>query len=535
MARTQSIRSLGTSPVILNHQHHNHQRKENKSPLGAALGLVGVGVLTTAWYLRDKNQVSAEAPRRQILENAGKRREGLPQYRKQEVGLHDDESKGIWVTYKHGVYNITNFVSKHPGAKNILMAAGGSLEPFWNLYAVHKDNSQVYALLEEYRIGNLHEEDVKENEKLAAETDPYLMEPKKRNPGLLVKSQKPFNAETPLEILSQHFYTPNDWFYIRNHLPTPDVLASDYELEVTLEGGKGEKNFNLQDLKSKFAKVELTSAIQCGGNRRAEMNEIKPIKGLMWKGGAIGNAKWAGVRLADILKDYDLKGVKHVQFEGYDEGSDGSPYGASIPIEKAMSGDVLLAYEMNGQTLPRDHGFPIRVVATGIVGARNVKWLKRIVLSHEESHSHWQRSDYKGFNPSIDWSNVDFSKSPSIQNMPVTSVICSSKLAKGKLELKGYAWAGGGNRIIRVDLTTDQGATWCEGQIEKQEDESEPKHFGWSLWSATIPVDKTQKEVEVWCKAVDSNYNSQPESFANIWNLRGVNSNAYHKIKVKSS
>ena len=80
----------------------------------------------------------------------------------------------------------------------------------------------------------------------------------------------------------------------------------------------------------------------------------------MWKGGAIGNAKWAGVRLSDVLKEYDLNGIKHVQFEGYDEGSDGSPYGASIPIAKAMSGDVILAYEMNGDTLPRDHGYPVR-------------------------------------------------------------------------------------------------------------------------------------------------------------------------------
>ena len=140
-----------------------------------------------------------------------------------------------------------------------------------------------------------------------------------------------------------------------------------------------------------------------------------------------------------------------------------------------------------------------------IVGARNVKWLKRIVLSPEESHSHWQRGDYKGFNPSIDWKTVDFTKSPSgeifwlifswnwineyfvklisqifrdidllilyvflVQNMPVTSLICQSKLQNGKLELKGYAWAGGGNRIIRIDLTTDHGETWSEGVIDSQ-------------------------------------------------------------------
>jgi sulfite oxidase len=240
---------------------------------------------------------------------------------------------------------------------------------------------QVYTLLEEYRIGNLNTEDVKENDQLASENDPYLMEPK-RNPGLVVNKAKPFNAETPLEVLDKHFYTPNEWFYIRSHLPTPDVTADEYELECTFEDGKDEKVFSLSDLKTKFEKVEMASTIQCGGNRRAEMNEVKPIKGLMWKGGAIGNAKWGGVRLSDILKDYNLNGIKHVWFEGYDEGSDGEPYGASIPIGKAISGDVLLAYEMNDEDLPRDHGYPIRVVATGIVGARNVKWLRRIVLRH---------------------------------------------------------------------------------------------------------------------------------------------------------
>ena len=99
---------------------------------------------------------------------------------------------------------------------------------------------QVYALLEEYRIGNLNSEDVKENDQLASENDPYLMEPK-RNPGLVVNKAKPFNAETPLEVLDKHFYTPNEWFYIRSHLPTPDVTAEEYELECTFEDGKVKK------------------------------------------------------------------------------------------------------------------------------------------------------------------------------------------------------------------------------------------------------------------------------------------------------
>lgn len=122
-------------------------------------------------------------------------------------------------------------------------------------------------------------------------------------------------------------------------------------------------------------------------------------------------------------------------------------------------GDVILAYEMNGQLLPLDHGFPLRVICPGIVGARNVKWLSRITISTAESDSHWQQNDYKGFSPSTDWHDVDFSASPPIQNMPVTSAICNpaqnqnvSINENGCITVQGYAWSGGGSQIIRVNI-----------------------------------------------------------------------------------
>lgn len=124
-----------------------------------------------------------------------------------------------------------------------------------------------------------------------------------------------------------------------------------------------------------------------------------------------------------------------------------TPYAASIPLSKAMDerGDVILAYEMNDEPLSRDHGFPVRVICPGIVGARNVKWLGKITISNVESDSHWQQNDYKGFSPSTDWDTVDFSKSPAIQNMPVTSAICNpgnnttvSVNKDGCINLKGY-------------------------------------------------------------------------------------------------
>lgn len=221
-------------------------------------------------------------------------------------------------------------------------------------------------------------------------------------------------------------------------------------------------------------------------------------------------------------------------------------YAASIPLAKAMDprGDVILAYEMNGQPLPRDHGFPVRIICPGIVGARNVKWLSRIAISDSESDSHWQQNDYKGFSPSTDWDNVDFSKSPAIQNMPVTSAICTPKSDQqikrnlnGTITVKGYAWSGGGNKIVRVDVTADNGKTWYVAKlqhgIKQNEDNSNinGRNWAWTLWSAEIPIVKGAKAIEVWSKAVDANYNVQPETFENTWNLRGVLSNAYSRVK----
>uniref|UniRef100_V9IET3 Sulfite oxidase n=1 Tax=Apis cerana TaxID=7461 RepID=V9IET3_APICE len=150
----------------------------------------------------------------------------------------------------------------------------------------------------------------------------------------------------------------------------------------------------------------------CAGNRRSEMTKEKQLKGLNWGIGAVGNATWTGTRLCDILKDLKIKedDYNHIQFEGYDLDPSGTPYGASIPISKAMDSraDIILAYEMNEQPIPRDHGFPIRVIVPGVVGARNVKWLAKIIVSKKESQSQWQQNDYKVFSPNTDWDNVDF-------------------------------------------------------------------------------------------------------------------------------
>jgi sulfite oxidase len=143
---------------------------------------------------------------------------------------------------------------------------------------------------------------------------------------------------------------------------------------------------------------------------------------------------------------------------------------------------------MNDEDIPLDHGFPLRLIAPGVVGARNVKWLSRIVLSDEESHSHWQRKDYKSFSPNIDWHNVDFESAPSIQELPVQSAICEPRegqLVKmdenRNIQMSGYAWSGGGRKVIRVDVSADEGINWVTAELQ-QEDSPLNRTYSWTLW-----------------------------------------------------
>nr|CAH7716926.1 unnamed protein product [Callosobruchus chinensis] len=446
----------------------------------------------------------------------------------------------IWVTYKEGVYDITDFVAGHPGGDQILMAAGSSVEPFWLLYGIH-ENQHVYKIMENYRIGNLdkHEAD---NFTRNME-DPYSGDPV-RHAVLKPASVKPFNAECPPSLLVENFVTPNELFYVRNHLPVPNIDPKQYKLEIEIEGVKKRVSLSLEDLK-KMPKKTITATIMCAGNRRSEMVKVKPVKGLNWGPAAVGTATWTGVPLSYVLKNAGLDDCadkyKHVQFEAEDLDATGKNYGASIPIWKAVDerGDVLLAYEMNGSALPRDHGYPIRVIVPGVVGARNVKWLAKIVVSEHESTSHWQQNDYKGFSPCTDWEDADFTKSPAIQELPVTSAICkpydgdSVNVVDGKICIKGYAWSGGGQKIIRVDVSADGGKTWHVANFDAQDGSEPPRHWAWTLWSVNIPVDQKSKRANILVKAVDSCYNTQPEKFEHIWNIRGVLGHAYHKIKVE--
>ena len=473
---------------------------------------------------------------------AGRVRPELPNYSLIEVSKHKDKENRIWVTYGDGVYDITDFIEQHPGGGDkIILAAGSSLEPFWAVFAAH-NTDEVRHILEEWRIGNITPEDRGKIQAESHKEGPYANDPQ-RTPILKINTKEPFNAETPTVLLDNEFITPNNLFFVRNHLPVPQVDPNKFVLEVEVLNGKPLR-FTLDDLKTKFKQYTVTATIQCAGNRRLELAKIKPVKGLSWTGGAIGNATWTGVRLRDVLlhaglKDGEEYEIQHVHLEGLDNNHlTGERYGASIPIEKAMDirGDCILAFEMNGEEIPRDHGYPLRAVIPGTVGARNVKWLTRVVASKNEYDGFWQQRDYKGFSPCIDWNNVDFSTAPAIQELPVQSLICTpqegTSVDAEELHISGIAWSGGGRGVVRVDVSADGGKTWQVANLSTGKEQRGGRAWAWTLWEATVPLPSSKGDAELVCKAVDTSYNVQPDTSGPIWNLRGCLSNAWHRVHI---
>lgn len=458
-----------------------------------------------------------------------------------EVRQHGRNATNRWVVKGTRVYDITEWIPNHPGGEVILRAVGGVIDNYWDIFAIHK-KQDVYDILEQYYIGDVDPRDLVEGKVPVDEVEnPFQRDPE-RDERLLRHTERPCNAETPVDALKP-FLTENDVFYVRNHLWVPQLDEKDFELTVELHDGE-EKAYSLEDLKTKFPQVEVTATLQCSGNRRKHMTEeARYASGLQWDVGGLSNATWIGVRLRDLLADTgfpvaeEVEGdVQHVQFQGAEA------YGASIPIEKAVShrGDVLLVHTMNGKPLPRDHGYPLRAIVPGHVAARSVKWLRRIILSDEESQSQWQQRDYKCFGPNQSGTEVDWATAPAIQEIPVQSAIVSLRdlpadnrqlqvygLEEEVIEVEGYALSGGGRRIIRVDISADDGRSWNQAELLPNEAKG-AKAWAWTKWRYVIPRRLAGRQFVV--KAVDEGYNVQPDSYEPHYNFRGNLTSGWHRV-----
>ncbi|MEQ8787793.1 MAG: molybdopterin-dependent oxidoreductase [Pirellulaceae bacterium] len=349
---------------------------------------------------------------------------------------------------------------------------------------------------------------------------------------LEVLSADPLNAQPDLAALLENYITPIKHFYVRSHAPAPEIDADKFQLSIE---GLVERpmNLGLAELRDSFKPQTVTATMTCAGNRRNEHSRTKLIDGVPWGSGAIGNARWGGFRLAELLKKAGVReGAKHVWFEGTDqiERSSGViPFGASIPLDKAMATagqpPVLVADQMNGEALPVDHGYPLRTVVPGYIGARSVKWLGRIVVSDRPSENHYVSHAYKLV---AEGTEAEWSSAQPLMEFPINSVICQPKggarVKPGKLTVRGYALPSGGkNKIGSVELSSDGGKTWTPAKITTRN-----APFCWVLWRADVPV--TAKTTSLLVRAGDTSGVVQPEKVG--WNLKGYMYNAWDKVNL---
>jgi sulfite oxidase len=363
-----------------------------------------------------------------------------------------------------------------------------------------------------------------------------LLNPSPAQPGLIVHTQQPYNAEPPLARLRASFITAQRDLYVRNHGNIPQLDGTRHRLRV--EGRVGTPlDLSMAELRERFPPRTVTAVMQCAGNRRADMRQVRPVSGHPWAAGAIGNALWTGVALSDVLRaagapdDPSL----HVAFSACDEvmmeDAGRFTYGASIPMTKAMAPEVLLAFAMNGEPLAPEHGFPIRVVVPGFAGVRSPKWLAGITVQDTPSGNHMQQRDYKLVPPEATQETVDWTKGVTINDMPLNAAICEpapfSRLKAGRTTLRGYAIATGRD-VARVDVSIDGGRRWSQAVLEHDP----ALRWSWTFWHATLDLPPGDHELAV--RAWDSAGQTQPARTDDVWNFKGYLCAAWHRVPVSA-
>ena len=357
---------------------------------------------------------------------------------------------------------------------------------------------------------------------------------------LIVHSEAPFNAEPPLDQLRASFITPQHRFYVRSHGAVPTLDRTTHRLRI--DGLVSTPlTLSVDDLQSRFPARTLTATLQCAGNRRADLQGVRPTSGDPWAAGAIGTAEWTGAPLSDVLHAAGLHAAGahrgdglHVAFLCADACEmDGNtvPFGVSIPLPKALAPEVLLAYAMNGEPLEPRHGAPLRVVVPGYAGVRSPKWLTAITVQDRPSDNPVQAHDYKLFPPHITKATSDPRHGLTIDAMPVTSAICEparhARLAPGPCPVRGYALASG-RPVLRVDVSPDGGHTWQQAALDPAAAPAAP--WAWTFWSTTLDLPPGEHELAV--RAWDSAGQTQPALPNDTWNFKGYLSTAWHRVPV---
>jgi DMSO/TMAO reductase YedYZ molybdopterin-dependent catalytic subunit len=325
---------------------------------------------------------------------------------------------------------------------------------------------------------------------------------------MIVRSTRPEDLEMPLSGFSDYI-TPIEHFFVRTHVYEPKVDLASWRLKV--QGSSGEPmTFAMEDLR-RMPAVELIAVTECAGNGRGLYEPSVP--GLQWTTGSVGNARWRGVRLVDVLKRAPVRqDAVEVLFDGADE-----PIGTmqdfrrSIPFKKALDENTLLAYEMNGVALPPKHGFPLRVVAPGWASDSWVKWLTTVTVLDKEWDGFWMKNAYRQpTHPVAPGTAVPPELMVPVTSLKIKSLIISpgpnSTPRPGQPTwIRGVAWSGDQGPVTGVQVSVDNGRTWRLAELARDQF----TQFGWRQWEYQW-TPRDAGFYTIIARANDANGNSQP-------------------------
>jgi sulfite oxidase len=355
-----------------------------------------------------------------------------------------------------------------------------------------------------------------------------------KRPDMVVHGADPYNAEPPRSALAASAVTPLDTFYVRNHGPVPALDPDHWRLRV--EGlVERELELSLGRLRAEFPQRTLIATLQCAGNRREGLLAVREIPGeAPWGPGATGTAEWTGVSLAEVLRAAGVvEHGRYIEFIGADVSEEMDPpehFGASISRRKALSGEVTLAWGMNGRPLPATHGAPLRVVVPGYIGARSVKWLERIVARDSPSENHFQAVSYRLLpadrSDEVGRRGAGVALGAVAVNADILSPGDGAEVEPGTLSVEGYAFAGDDRHVVRVDVSGDGGLSWRQAELLDA-----PSRWAWRRWRASVHV--TPGPAELVARAWDSALATQPESAEQLWNPKGYANNSWARVRLR--
>lgn len=344
---------------------------------------------------------------------------------------------------------------------------------------------------------------------------------------MIKRTFRPINFESTLEQLDQD-YTPNNVFFVRSHSPNnPKTDLKTWKLAIEGESIETPMQLNFKQLTHDFPKVEMSALVLCSGNRRGRFEPR--VQGVQWKDGAVGNAKWVGVRLRDVLQKAGLKSnAVEVAFGGSDfpNMAETPDFEKSIPIAKALDENTLLAFKMNGVDIPELHGYPVRLIVPGWTATYWIKHLSSIRVLSKPFEGYWMKKAYRIPKGKFNGAETAWKSQETDVNTPVTEIIVNSQitypregdhLKKAKtVTVRGYAWDGG-NGIKSVEISVDGGKNWQMAQLGK-----DMGRFAWRPFNFLL---NTPEDAEFSVMSRATNSLGQTQSAELIHNPPGYHHN----------